>query len=91
MISDFPTLKEQGIDDIFIVWRGIMGLKDMSPAAVKFYENALKEMIETDAWKEELDRYGWLPNWMGSEEFSKFLDEEYETIEKLMTEIGLKK
>ncbi|MFC5604773.1 Bug family tripartite tricarboxylate transporter substrate binding protein [Sporosarcina koreensis] len=91
VISDFPTLKEQGIDDVFVVWRGIMGPKDMSPEAAKYYENALKEMTETDAWKEELDRYGWLPNWMGSEEFSKFLDEEYDKIDKLMTEIGLKK
>ncbi|XUX07583.1 tripartite tricarboxylate transporter substrate binding protein [Sporosarcina sp. UB5] len=90
VLSDFPTLKEQGIDDTFVVWRGIMGPKEMSPEAAKFYENALKEMVETDAWKEELDRYGWLSNWMGSEEFSKFLDEEYDKMEALMKEIGLR-
>ncbi len=90
VVSEFPTLKEQGIDDVFIVWRGIMGPGDMSEESAAFYENALKEMTETDAWKEELERYGWEPNWMGSEEFSAFLDEQYDTIEELMIEIGLR-
>lgn len=62
----------------------------MSAESAAFYENALKEMTETDAWKEELERYGWEPNWMGSEEFSVFLDEQYDIIESLMIEIGLR-
>lgn len=90
VVSEFPTLKEQGIDDVFIVWRGIMGPGNMSAEAKDFYESALKEMSETDAWKEELDRYGWEGKWMGSDEFSAFLDEQYDIIEKLMIEIGLR-
>ncbi|MHA6261061.1 tripartite tricarboxylate transporter substrate binding protein [Sporosarcina sp. CAU 1771] len=89
-LEDFPTLLEQDIDDVFIIWRGFMGPKNMSEEAAKFYENALKEMSETDAWKEELDRFGWEPNFMGSEEFSAFLDDQYDVYDKLMQEIGLK-
>lgn len=90
IVSEFPTLIEQGIDDSFIIWRGMMGPGNMSPEAAKFYEAALKEMSETDEWKQELERYGWEPNWMGSKEFKKFLDEQYDTIEKLMIDIGLR-
>lgn len=90
VVKDFPTLVEQGIDDTFVVWRGIMGPGNMSAEAAKFYENALKEMSESEAWKEELKRYGWEPNWMGSEEFSTFLDEQYDVMDKLMKEIGLR-
>ncbi|MGD6958852.1 tripartite tricarboxylate transporter substrate binding protein [Rossellomorea aquimaris] len=90
-VSEFPTLKEQGIDDEFVVWRGFLGPKDMDPDAVSYYEKAFKDMIETDQWKEMLDKFGWTDNYMSSEEFSTFLDEEYKEIEALMEEIGLKK
>ncbi|WP_201716062.1 tripartite tricarboxylate transporter substrate binding protein [Rossellomorea arthrocnemi] len=90
-VSEFPTLKEQGIDDEFVVWRGFLGPKDMDPEAVLYYEKAFKEMIETDQWKEMRDKFGWTDNYMSSEEFGQFLDEEYEEIEELMEEIGLKK
>jgi putative tricarboxylic transport membrane protein len=90
-VSEFPTLKEQGIDDEFVVWRGFLGPKDMDPDAVLYYEKAFKEMIETDQWKEMRDKFGWTDNYMSSEEFGQFLDEEYEEIEELMEEIGLKK
>jgi putative tricarboxylic transport membrane protein len=90
-VSEFPTLKEQGIDDQFVVWRGFMGPKDMDPAAVAYYENAIKEMMETDTWKEQRDNFGWKDNFMSSEEFGQFLDNEYDTMATLMKEIGLGK
>ncbi|WP_244943863.1 tripartite tricarboxylate transporter substrate binding protein [Siminovitchia fortis] len=90
-MKEFPTLIEQGIEDDFIVWRGIMGPKDMDEAAVKYYENAIKEMMETNTWAEVRDNYGWEDNFMPSQEFKEFLDEEYEEIASLMEEMGLKK
>ncbi|RBW68034.1 tripartite tricarboxylate transporter substrate binding protein [Bacillus taeanensis] len=88
-ISEFPTLKEQGIDDEFIVWRGFMGPADMDPAAVKYYEQAIKDMMETETWKEQRDNFGWTDNFMSSEEFKSFLDSEYKIMDELMEEIGL--
>lgn len=90
-VSEFPTLKEQGIDDEFIVWRGFMGPPNMDPAAVKYWEETLRKMTETDKWQEKLESYGWEANFMTSEEFGNFLDKEYDVFEKLMQEIGLKK
>ncbi|KKB36164.1 tripartite tricarboxylate transporter substrate binding protein [Bacillus thermotolerans] len=89
-ISEFPTLKEQGIDDEFVVWRGFFGPKDMDPAAVKYYEDAFKQMMETEQWKEVRDNFGWTDNYMNSEEFAVFLEEEHKEIEALMEEVGLK-
>ena len=89
VVSDFPTLKEQGIDDEFVIWRGVMGPKDMSEETAKYYEDSLKEMTETEGWKKELDRFGWEPLWMGGKEFGEYMDEQYATLESLMEEIGL--
>ncbi|MDQ0338844.1 putative tricarboxylic transport membrane protein [Caldalkalibacillus uzonensis] len=88
-ISEFPTLKEQGIDDEFVVWRGFMGPPDMDPRAVKFYEQAFKQMMETETWQTQRDNFGWTDYYMSSEEFASFLDEEYEVFKQLMQEIGL--
>ncbi|WP_243388169.1 tripartite tricarboxylate transporter substrate binding protein [Bacillus kexueae] len=89
VISTFPTLKEQGIDDEFIVWRGFMGPPEMDEAAVTYYENAILDMMETDTWKEQRDNFGWTDNFMASDEFKAHLDEEYEVMKEIMEEIGL--
>ena len=62
---------------------------DLPPEVVQFYENAFKEMMETEEWKAQRDNYGWLDNFMPSAEFKEFLDREYKIIGDLMLEIGL--
>ncbi|NDI37118.1 tripartite tricarboxylate transporter substrate binding protein [Chengkuizengella sediminis] len=88
-ISDFQTLKQQGIEDEFINWRGFMAPKGMDPEAVEYYESAIKSMYETALWKERRDNFGWKDNFMTSDEFGSFLDEQYAVYEELMAELGL--
>lgn len=88
-VSDFPTLKEQGIDDSFTVWRGIMGPPEMDPEAVTYYEQKIKAMLETDEWKTQAKKLGWTEGFMTSEEFKQHLDQEYEVFAELMEDIGL--
>lgn len=88
-VKDFPTLKEQGIDNEFTVWRGFMGPPGMSESAVQFYEEKIKEMMEKDSWKSIRDSYGWTDNYMDHQEFKKYLDDQYNEMESLLNEIGL--
>lgn len=49
--KDVPTAKEQGYD---IVWGqswGLAGPPDMDPALVKFWDDAVQKLVQTDAWK----------------------------------------
>lgn len=88
-VKDFPTLKEQGIDDEFTVWRGFMGPPGMSESAVKYYEEKIKEMMEKDSWKSIRDSYGWTDKFMGHQEFKDYLDAQYKEMEALLDDIGL--
>ncbi|MFN2747128.1 MULTISPECIES: tripartite tricarboxylate transporter substrate binding protein [Bacillus] len=88
-VKDFPTLKEQGIDDEFTVWRGFMGPPGMSEAAVKFYEKKIKEMMEKDSWKSIRDSYGWEDKYMDHKEFKTYLDAQHKAMKSLLDEIGL--
>ncbi|GLB61662.1 tricarboxylic transport TctC [Cytobacillus sp. NCCP-133] len=89
VLSDFPTAKEQGIDETFINWRGFFGPPNMDPAAVKYYEEKFKELNDSPAWDEIRKKYGWGELYMDSEEYSEFLKKEAEEMEVLLKELGL--
>lgn len=89
VLEDFPTAKEQGIDETFVNWRGFFGPKDMDPAAVKYYEEKFKELNESPAWDEIRKKYGWGELYMNSEEYSEFLSSEKESMQALLDELGL--
>ena len=86
---DAPTLADEGIDFEFDVWRGIMGPADMDPAAIAYYEQLYTDMLELDEWAEERDNLGWIDAYMDGEEFSEFLDEQQETFETILDDLGL--
>jgi putative tricarboxylic transport membrane protein len=89
VLSDFPTAKEQGIDETFINWRGFFGPPNMDPAAVEYYEQKFKELNDSPAWDEIRKKYGWGELYMDSEEYSEFLKTEAEDMKTLLEELGL--
>lgn len=86
---DIPTLKEQGVDYTFDIWRGVMGPADMSEEQVAYYETLVADLMETDEWKAEAEKLGWLDGYQDSEEFSQFLDDSVEEYAAVLEEVGL--
>lgn len=90
-LPEVPTLREEGVDYTYDLWRGVMGPGDMTDAQVAYYEKAYKRMIEQKQWKSEAKKLGWETSYMDSDEFGSFLDKSSEDAEKLLGEIGLQK
>lgn len=90
-LKDVPTLKEQGIDATFNIWRGVFGPPEMPADAKAYWEGKLKELSEHEAWKKELAANGWESEYRGAEEFVKFLDEQDQLIKDLLTSLGMSK
>jgi putative tricarboxylic transport membrane protein len=90
-LKDVPTMKELGIDAEFTIWRGVFGPKQMSADAKKFWEDTLKKLSEHEKWKEELTKQGWEPEYKGSEEFAKFLQEQEKQISDMLKSLGMHK
>ena len=88
-LSEFPTAKEQGIDEKFINWRGFFCPADMTDEQVAYYETKFKELSESEAFAEIRSNYGWNEMYMGSEEYKNFLDEEKENLKGLLEELDL--
>lgn len=68
-LADAPTLKEIGdYNDVEVpVWRGVAAPAEMSDAAVAFWSDVLKQVSETDEWKNDyIDKNKLIPNYMDS-------------------------
>lgn len=89
VISQIPTCREQGIDAGFITWRGLFGPGDMPEYAVKYWEDVLKEMTETNEWKATCRKYGWTMEYKDHEQFTEFLGQVNEEYRELLDEVGL--
>ncbi len=89
ILAEIPTCKEQGIDAVFENWRGLFGAPEMPDYAVKFWEETLAKMVETDEWKAEAAKHGWAPAYLNQADFKAFLKETNESYKLILDEIGL--
>lgn len=89
IISEVPTCREQGIDAVFSTWRGLFGPADMPDYAVRYWEDILSQMVQTDEWKTVCDRYGWTMAYENQTVFTEFLDKTDQEYAVLLKEIGL--
>jgi putative tricarboxylic transport membrane protein len=91
VLKDVPTVKEQGINVTYEVWRGIFGAPGMSKDAQAWWASTLKKMVGTKTWKEQLVKYSWVDAYAGSADFAKFLDAENASYTELLTQLGFAK
>ncbi|HET8542409.1 MAG TPA: tripartite tricarboxylate transporter substrate binding protein [Anaeromyxobacter sp.] len=90
--SDVPTFKEKGFDVTFRMFRGMAAPPQIPAAAAAHYENVMKRLAESPAWKEKyLDKYLLTPSWMGSKDFAKFVAQSEQEFRKLLVELELLK
>ncbi|WP_448807682.1 Bug family tripartite tricarboxylate transporter substrate binding protein [Aminobacterium mobile] len=89
-LAQIPTLKEAGINTVFVNWRGIFGTPDMPDYAVKYMANALQKMCDTGEWDGICAQNGWAKTYLGPEEFKTFLEEANGEYKELLDLIGFK-
>lgn len=89
--KDIPTLKEQGIDAEFVIWRGVFGPKEMTPAAKKYWQQKLKKLSESKEWSAELKRNNWEAEYKDSKAFTDFLKEQETQITDMLKSLGMEK
>jgi len=82
--ENVPTTKEFGIDLTTGFWRGIVVKKGTPDVAITFLENLFEKAMETGSYQ-EYERKSYLhlrPGLLKSEDFGKFLEEEYDYFKK---------
>lgn len=90
-MKDVPTMKEQGVDAEFLIWRGIFGPKEMSADAKKYWDDTLKKMVESDLWKKELQANNWESDYKKADDFKTYLGQQETLIKDMLTALGMQK
>ena len=82
-LPDVPTAKEEGVDVVYLMWRGILAPKGTPRPIIDKLAAAFKKMTEDKSVIDMLKRFGDTPNYLGPDEFGRIWREEYETQKEL--------
>ena len=85
---DAPTLKEQGVDAVFVNWRGFFAAPGLPEEKRRAYVRMLAAMYDTPEWEEVRKRNGWVNIYNADDDFVRFLEEQEKVVGTLMKELG---
>lgn len=88
-LKDAPTLKDSGIDLVFTNWRGIVAPPGITDEQKQTWVDALTKMHESDEWKTQLEKNGWVDAFQTGDEFGSYLTEQDKAVADLLAELGL--
>ncbi len=90
MFPDVPTVKEQGIDFVMGMWRGLVAPKGTPPDAVKKLHDAFKQGMDDPVFKKNAKDMAVNLSYLGPEAFGKLLAHDHEFFGKLIMEMKKK-
>jgi tripartite-type tricarboxylate transporter receptor subunit TctC len=92
LFPDVPTLKEAtGVDFTIGAWRGIAGPKGMPQEAVDRLAPLLRQISESQEFKDFMNQRGFGMVYAGPDEFAAFMEERDEAFGPIMQALGLAK
>jgi putative tricarboxylic transport membrane protein len=86
---DVPTFAERGYEFYWEQMRGVVGPANMDPAAVKWWQDTLRKVVNTEKWKKDYIKRNLLTptDWTG-EQALKYLDSLHANYEKALQGLG---
>lgn len=90
-LASIPTWKEQGFDVEFQNTRFMLGTKGMSEAQTAFWDNALKQALESKQWKAVAEKNHYIPYYVGRKETPKRIGALYNQLKDALTDVGMAK
>jgi putative tricarboxylic transport membrane protein len=90
-LAGVPTWREQGVDAVYSSSQGVLGAKGLSPAQIRYWEQALKRLADSPEWDAFLARNHWKAHYMGHDDSLKYLEAESASARALLADLGLLK
>jgi tripartite-type tricarboxylate transporter receptor subunit TctC len=91
VFPDVPTANELGYAVTLDMWRGIAAPKGVSRPIVAKLQDAIKQTVESQPFKDAGKAIGFVPAYLSADDFSKVIAHDDAKLAQLMTELGLKK
>ena len=83
-LPSVPTLKEEGVDVVFLMWRSVLAPKGTPPAIVEKLEGAFRKIAEDKKFQEQIKQLGDEVQFQGAREFETTWRQEWDTIGKVV-------
>src|SRR5262245_7499508 len=87
--ASVPTWKDAGANVAISNWRAIVGPRGMTQPQVAYWENVLARVVQSDEWKQMLERDSLENDFLKSAETRSQLKLEQEELRAIMGELGL--
>lgn len=88
-LPDVPTLREAGLDVELTNWRGVVAPAGLTDEQREGLEALMADMVETDAWREALEREGWTDAFLAGDEFRAFVRDETARVQEVVDDLGI--
>lgn len=90
-LANAPTWREQDVDVVYGNWRAIYGPKGLTPAQLRYWEEALRRMSDTPEWKADLEKNYWSPEFIVGDKLRGEIEREQAYLKTVLAELGLAK
>ncbi len=87
-LRNIPTAREQGVDFVFLNWRGFYMPPDMPPDVVKFWEDTIIKMVNSKSWAKILDEQKWTSFVLTGDRLKRFVNGDLTSTETTLRELG---
>lgn len=85
-----PTYTELGYPSVNVIgWRGVCGPPGLPAEVIQKWEAAVKKTVASKYWRKVVTKFGDVPGYMDSKEFTKFANEEFKRYRALFSKLGL--
>jgi tripartite-type tricarboxylate transporter receptor subunit TctC len=91
IMPELPTFREQGIDIVYGLYRGVVAPQGTSKDIIRKYDAAFAKALRDLAVKKALDEKGTWIVYLNSEDYRKFFEQEFAAHKKTSIKIGLYK
>ncbi len=91
IMPELPTLKEQGINIVYGLYRGVAAPKGTPKAVIAKYEAAFDKAMHDPKVKKALDEKGTWVVYQNSDDYRKFFEKEFADHKKVAIKIGMYK
>ena len=91
LAPDLPTLKEQGVDVVYGLTRGVMAPKGTKPEVVKYWANVIEKAAKSKAVEGALAAKGTSVVFRDPAQYTSYLKKSYAQYERLAISIGMYK
>ncbi|MGN9795276.1 Bug family tripartite tricarboxylate transporter substrate binding protein [Streptomyces sp. OZ13] len=86
---DAPTLREAGLDTEFTNWRGIVAPPGLTDGERDKLVGLVTKLHESKQWQDSMKKNGWDDAFLTGDKFGDFLDEQDESVDQVLKELGL--